>query len=838
MRRSQMLLRQWARRPGRALATIASVAVAVGAVVATWVSADASRTGYRRLSEAVEGVPAVDVAARGGGRFEAKDLPSLADVPGVRAVVPLFYRPTLLRVGERRLREVAVGVAAETLADLGLMKLTAGRPCVGFEEVVLEASFAEGLGLGIDDDLLFFSRSGIKRMKVVGLAERDSIAWFAETSSVIVDIRVLGEMSRALGLLDRARVVLRPEAARTTVLAEIRPRLPEHLLADIPAGKASMAEDVLHSADLGLDFVTGLTVAMAWFIVGNAMLMNVTERRRAFSLLRLLGATGRQVRRMVVLEAALLGLVGAILGAGLGLVAAGPISAGISRALQAPPGDHLLVNPFVLPISIGMGVVVAMAAAWWPAQEATDVDLLEGLATAPQPPARGTPWKFIVAVGLLTLVAVVNQGLVLAEILPPRASVPGGMTLLLAFVATTPILLPPITHLVARLVPQRYAVEKMLAVEQILRQPVRTALTTGVLVVAVTNGVGLGHAIRDNVDDVLGWYARMMRADWVLTTAGMISPAGNQDDSPGGSAEAEVQGVAGVARVEGIGIATGRVAGSACVIVARDMAPDEPLPLEPVGITPDDLRAALDRGEVAAGTVLARRTGLVPGDEMAVEVFGRTTKVKVAGLVVDYTSGGSSLHLNRTAARRLFGMDSADVLLVTAAPGAAATLREPLDEIAAEHALLLRSFADLRAFVDRIVQGVVGSLWAILGLGFVVGSLGVANTVTMNVLEKQRTLGLLRAVGMTRGQVTRMVVIESLLLGVAGGLIGLAGGITTALFIQLASQPLLGHPIAASFRPLVVAENLLAAIAITALAAWLPARRAASLDLLESIAAE
>jgi putative ABC transport system permease protein len=136
------------------------------------------------------------------------------------------------------------------------------------------------------------------------------------------------------------------------------------------------------------------------------------------------------------------------------------------------------------------------------------------------------------------------------------------------------------------------------------------------------------------------------------------------------------------------------------------------------------------------------------------------------------------------------------------------------------------------------VQGVVGSLWAILGLGFVVGSLGVANTVTMNVLEKQRTLGLLRAVGMTRGQVTRMVVIESLLLGVAGGLIGLAGGITTALFIQLASQPLLGHPIAASFRPLVVAENLLAAIAITALAAWLPARRAASLDLLESIAAE
>jgi len=152
--------------------------------------------------------------------------------------------------------------------------------------------------------------------------------------------------------------------------------------------------------------------------------------------------------------------------------------------------------------------------------------------------------------------------------------------------------------------------------------------------------------------------------------------------------------------------------------------------------------------------------------------------------------------------------------------------------------MVLKSFADVQSFIDKIVNGVVGSLWAILGLGFVVGSLGVANTVTMNVLEKKRTLGLLRTVGMTSGQVTRMVVLESLLLGIAGGLIGLLGGIVTALFIQLASQPLLGHPIRPSFRPGVVAANMAAAIVITMLAAWLPARRAARLDLLEAISAE
>ena len=290
--------------------------------------------------------------------------------------------------------------------------------------------------------------------------------------------------------------------------------------------------------------------------------------------------------------------------------------------------------------------------------------------------------------------------------------------------------------------------------------------------------------------------------------------------------------------VEGIGVATGRIKGTVCVVIARDMPAGKPPPLEPVGATEAEVRAALDRGEAVAGTVLAQRIGVRAGDEVVVEVFGRATPVKVAALVVDYTSGGASLHLRRDAAKRLFGMETADVLLVTAAPGGAAAIRGPLETVARKYSMLLRSFTELRQYIDSIVAGVVGSLWLILGLGFVVGSLGVANTVTMSVLEKKRSLGLLRAVGMRRGQVVRMVVLESVLLGVAAGLIGLVAGLTTALFIQFASQPLLGHPLKMHLRPGVIAANLAAAVVVTALAAWLPARRAVKLDLLEAISAE
>jgi ABC-type lipoprotein release transport system permease subunit len=198
----------------------------------------------------------------------------------------------------------------------------------------------------------------------VGIADSQSLKWFAEGGGVVVGIQPLEEMSNAFGLVDRVRVVIKPDGSRPAVLEAIAKRIPPTLAAEVPAGRAGMSEDVLHSANLGLDFVTGLTLAMAFFLVGNAMLMNVTERRRSFALLRVLGATGRQVRRFVMTEAALRGLAGSVLGGAVGLAAAGPISAGISTTLQAPAAA-ITVHPLVLPIAISLGTLVAVAAAWW-----------------------------------------------------------------------------------------------------------------------------------------------------------------------------------------------------------------------------------------------------------------------------------------------------------------------------------------------------------------------------------------------------------------------------------------------------------------------------------------
>ena len=198
---------------------------------------------------------------------------------------------------------------------------------------------------------------------------------------------------------DRARAA---GADRSQVLAAVAARLPADAVADVPAGRASMADDVLHSANLGLDFVTGLTVAMAWFIVGNAMLMNVTERRRGL----VAAAAARRDRharcgRFVTAEAAILGGLGAIVGAGLGLrrpARSRPASPGPSRPVRPPSSVHPLRRAGGGP---RWAWPLAAAAAWWPAREATAVDPLEGLAQAPAAgPRRPTAMRlWLVAAG-------------------------------------------------------------------------------------------------------------------------------------------------------------------------------------------------------------------------------------------------------------------------------------------------------------------------------------------------------------------------------------------------------------------------------------------------------
>ena len=146
--------------------------------------------------------------------------------------------------------------------------------------------------------------------------------------------------------------------------------------------------------------------------------------------------------------------------------------------------------------------------------------------------------------------------------------------------------------------------------------------------------------------------------------------------------------------------------------------------------------------------------------------------------------------------------------------------------------MLLFSFAEVRTKLEALLNGVVGSLWGLMILGFVVGAFGMANTLSMNVLEQTRELALLRVVAMTRRQVRKTILAQATIIGFIGLLTGTIGGLIGSYTINLCSIPLFGQAIPFAIHPTLLAACFGCGLAVILLAAWIPAERAARLNLL------
>ncbi len=238
------------------------------------------------------------------------------------------------------------------------------------------------------------------------------------------------------------------------------------------------------------------------------------------------------------------------------------------------------------------------------------------------------------------------------------------------------------------------------------------------------------------------------------------------------------------------------------------------------------------------GGMLARLCGLALGEVLRVEYAGRTAEFPIAAIVTDYHYGGLSVYVEREVAVRQLGIDGVSAFLVSLDPSRSSAPREAVIALAQHLRLAVYSFEELRAWLDGLMKGVVAAFWVVLGLGLVVASFGIFNTITVNVLEQTREIGLLRVVGMTRGQVLRMVLAQGLILAFLGMLFGTAAGLTTAYLMHLCQGPLLGGYSAFHWRPgLIVLANLAGFLLVLA-ASYGPARKAAHGNTLESIQEE
>jgi putative ABC transport system permease protein len=829
--------REVRRRPGRTLLTLLGIAIGVAAVVAVNLTADTTTHAYRNMFAQVSDRAALEIVAEGLGAFDPASVADVAAVPGVGAVVPVLQEPGAL-VGAGGPQPVLIlGIDPNGDRAARDYVLREGQMLGDGDGLLLEAGFASGQKLQVGQTAKLLTPAGIFRLPVVGLLEPRGAAAFNGGSIVFLPLKKAQSMFALGDRVNSLQLVLDRGADPRRVEEQLTGRLPAGFTAQEPIARSEHALGAVASTEGAMALLSAVSLVAGGFVILNSFLMNLGERRRQLAILRALGTTRAQVTRLLLREALVLGAIGTVAGMAAGLALAVLFTGAMEGMLNVVLLPlHLSAKPFLIAGVLGPGM--SLAATYLPARRAGRRAPLEELfprRTAVDERARR--WPCALGVALLLGAALVETGLVHGWF--PRARIKAliasDMAMMLAgCVLVVPLFQPALARLASVLLRPVLGPEGRLAFRHLDRHRARTGLTVGVLFIAVVTVIGTGHLLLDNIGAVQTEFRGWTAGDYLVRPIALdASPLFATAPLPEALAD-QIAHIDGVGRVDRLSLVAARVDGRRVLVMARSFAADRPLPLVLNGGRPEDVVRGLLRGEVVLATALAKRLGVGVGDEVTLESRRGPVKMRVAGTATEYAVGGMALHMDVSAARDLLGLEGAQILIVSARKDAG----NPAPALASfcdEHGLLLQSNADFRRMVDHMVGGVVGLLWVLMALMFVVASLGVVNTLTMSVLEQTRELGVLRALGMRRAQVAKMIVSQALALGVIGLIPGAVAGLVLAYLMNLATYPLTGNAVPFRLHPSLILGAMTVAPAVAVLVAVVPARRAARLRVIEAL---
>lgn len=833
MQLSRFSLRELRRRPARALLTLLSVAIGVAMVVAISLGSSTVRSAYRQLYETLAGRAALEVVAQGGGSFDQGIIGQLRETPGVRDCIPVVRRPGLAYLRHKRFRVLLLGVDPVQDRLVRDYELQSGAWFGPGRSAMLPSDFAAAMGISPGDEVNLLTRKGLQTFVVAGLLGGRSASASIAGSAFYITLDQAQRLFVGAGQVDAIDLLLDRDSQQQDVEAELSRRLPPGLFAHPPAARSDFSRETLLSIDQGMNFAAVLSLVAAAIIVLNALFMNVGERRRQLGILRAIGATRRQVIMLILREGLILGLLGAALGLLVGLAGARALSAALAQLFQANlPPPHLTAQAAGLAFLVGPGI--SLVSAYFPARYAAQIPPVEAMhAVRPGDPDRLPRWPTWIGLGVLAAFGLAST-LSARGLIPANAGTALSAVGLAGFMLLIPAAIARVSGPLAHVFYCIAGFEAELAVRQLRRRPLRTSLTVAVLFVALVLGIGLGNTLLSNIADIRQWYRQTIVGDYFLRATMPDIGTGLAAEMPESLRE-DIGRIPGVAGVEMVRFLRAQAQGQPVIVVARSFSPDLPAPLHLASGDPRRIVEQLARGEVAIGSVLAQRAGVQPGGWITVDTRRGPAQLHVAGTANDYTVGGMVVYMDIPTARRLFEVQGVDVFLIQSHPTSKPEVGDALRTFADQRGLLLQSFGEVGRLVDRTIAGVVAGIWALLALSFAIAAFGVANTLSMNILEQTRELGLLRSVGMTRGQLRKMILSQAVAVAIVSLVPGALVGLGMAYLVNLASAPLLGYAIRFEIHIELLLGCLAAALAVVIAVAWLPAERAARLMIPDAV---
>jgi putative ABC transport system permease protein len=723
-----------------------------------------------------------------------------------------------------------LGINWNTEQSVSPNTLVDGRAPAGPGEVAIDTNAAEETGYELGDTIPLLTPGPRIEAELVGTFRFGDSGGLAGATLTAFETDTAQELLTAPGQFTGIGVAAAEGVADDDLAERVAAAVGDDYDVKTAAEQAdSLATDfgeALSFFNVFLLVFAGVALFVGAFIIVNTFSMLVAQRTRELALLRALGASRAQVTRSVLGEALVLG----VLGSTVGLAAGYGIAAGL-RALFGSFGltlDGALVfaADTVLWCYV-VGIVVTVLAAYVPARRAARTPPVAAMRDDVVTTERGLRRRTIVGSVLTGLGAAALVAGTLVDDGGDAASLVGlgALALILGATALSPVLARPFLRVVGGVLPRFWGTTGRLARENAVRNPRRTAATASALMIGlalVSAFSVIGASTNKSVDALI---AGSVRSEFVVSSA-----VGLPFSPDIASAVADTDGVEDVTPMRW---GTVQLDGDTTFVTGIDPAGlGRSIELDWVEGSADGLSG----DGVVVDEQTAKDRGWAVGDTVdALSVDGRQRDLVVGGVYESNQVVGSTLVSLDTHAA-LGGTDQDRFLYVDLAGGASPDDVRPAleDALAAYPVVDLKDQGEFKDEQKGQVDQLLLLINAMLVLSVIIAALGIVNTLAMSVIERTREIGLLRAVGLGRGQLRRMVRLEAVVISLYGAVLGLVLG---TLFGVALSRALADQGISELAVPVGrMAIFLLIAALIGVLAAVGPARRAAKLQVLDAIA--
>ena len=722
-------------------------------------------------------------------------------------------------------------------AQFNPLKLVSGQWPVGGGQIAIDKHTADTKHFAVGDTIGVAANAGARRFEITGIAKYADSSSIGAATIAIFDVPTAQRLFSKVGKYDGIQVSAKDGITPEQLVSEIKPLLPATARVKTSAAQTADAVDDVH-ASLGImqKFLLAfgaIALFVGAFVISNTLSITIAQRVREFATLRTIGGSRRQVLRTVLLEAFVVGAIASVVGLFVGLGIAKALNAlFVAIGVEFPKGGTVIATRTIV-VSLLVGIVVTLLASLRPAIKATRVPPIaavrEGAALPAARMSRFGPIASLVtlALGILLLVyGIFGSGLTTASRLMALGL--GTLILFIGVSLNAKRAVRPLASVLGWPGTRIGGAAGTLARENAMRNPSRTAATASALMIGlalITYVAILGAGLRASYGDAVD---KLFAADYALTAENGFDPFTHQADK----AVATAAGVTSVSPIRG---GDARAFGDNIQVSAVTANLAQGVRIEWLqGST--NVPAQLGKDGAFVNKDYAKTNHLKLGSPIAVTTpTGEVLHLRLKG-IFDPPKGGSPFGAVTMSAATFDANYSAprDLMALINVKGGVNDANTARLESA------LSSFPDAKIQTasqfkktqESDINLGLNVLYALLGLSVLISLFGVVNTLVLSVFERTRELGMLRAVGMTRRQVGRMIRFEGIITALIGGTLGVAVGAFLAI---LTTQALSDQGVVFAIPWMTMAVFVFGTTAAGLLASIMPARRASGLNILKAL---